>query len=126
MKKETILSGVKKCYMSADPGPEFDVEPAPEKMDIDEQAKQEKKKIVAVKSKSPKEMERLAKKKERARKKKEMALKKLQKAKEAEKKSKRKNPKRKATPEMKNLRKSPKRRVVGRKALKRKKKNWWL
>ena len=65
VKKETILSGMKKCYMSADPGPEFAVEPAPEKMDIDKKAKEEKKKIVAVKSKSPKEMERMAKKKER-------------------------------------------------------------
>ena len=35
VKKETILSGVKKCYMSADPGPEFEVEPAPEKMEIE-------------------------------------------------------------------------------------------
>ena len=34
MKKGTILSGVKKCYMSADPGPESDVEPTLEKMDI--------------------------------------------------------------------------------------------
>ena len=36
VKKETILSGVKKCYMSADPGLEFDVEPVPEKMEIEE------------------------------------------------------------------------------------------
>ena len=71
VKKETILSGVKKCYMSADPGPEFDVEPAPENMDIDKKAEKEKKKIAAVQSRSPKEMEKMAKKKERARKKKE-------------------------------------------------------
>ena len=67
VKRETILSGVKKCYMSSDPGPEFDVEAAPEKMEVEKKAaKKPKKKIVAGKSKSPAEMERLAKKKERA------------------------------------------------------------
>ena len=33
--KETILKGVDKCYMSADPGEEFEVDPAPEKMDVE-------------------------------------------------------------------------------------------
>ena len=70
VKKETILSGVNKCYMSADPGPEFDVEPAPEKMEVDKKEKKETKKVIAFKSKSAAEMERLTKKKERARKKK--------------------------------------------------------
>ena len=67
MKKETILSGVKKCYMSADPGPEFEVEAAPEKMEIEgkKKAKKEKKKVVAVKSKSPAELSRLAKSQEK-------------------------------------------------------------
>ena len=121
-KKEIIFSGVKKCYMSADPGPEFDVEPAPENMNIDKKSEKEKKKIVAVKSKLSNDMEKMAKKKQRARKKKERALKKLRKENEAEKKSKRKKPKRKATPNKKNPRKSPKRRVVSRKTLKQKKK----
>ena len=42
VKKESILSGVKKCYMSTDPGPELDVEPAPEKMDVDKKAKKKR------------------------------------------------------------------------------------
>ena len=32
--KEIIRSGVYKCYTSADPGPEFEVEPVPKKMDV--------------------------------------------------------------------------------------------
>ena len=96
-KKEIIFSGVKKCYMSADPGPEFDVEPAPENMNIDKTSEKEKKKIIAVKSKLSKEMEKMAKKKHRARKKKERALKKLRKEDETEEKSKREKPKRKDT-----------------------------
>ena len=66
------MSGVEKCYMSADPGEEFEVEAAPETMEIEDskdKAKKEKKKIVAVKSKSVAELQRLATKKERARKK---------------------------------------------------------
>ena len=35
MKTETILSGVEKCCMSADPGEEFEVEAAPEAMEIE-------------------------------------------------------------------------------------------
>ena len=122
VKKETILSGVMKCYMSADPGPEFDVELAPEKMDVEKKAQRQKKKIVAVKSKSPAGMERMAKKKERSRKKKERARKKLQKENEGAKKPKRKKPKRKATPKKRKARKSPKRRAVKRTKLERKKK----
>ena len=34
VRKETILSGVKKCYMTSVPGPEFDVEAAPEKLKV--------------------------------------------------------------------------------------------
>ena len=42
VKRETILSGVNKCYMSADLGPEFDVEPAPEKMEVDKKGKKKR------------------------------------------------------------------------------------
>ena len=74
VKTETILSGVEKCYMSADPGDEFEVEAAPEAMEIEVSDKQKeekkiRKKIVAVKSKSAEELKRWAAKKERARKK---------------------------------------------------------
>ena len=110
VKKETILSGVQKCYMSADPGPEFEVEAVPEKMEIEPRKEKNKKrkKVVAVKSKSPAEMSRLAKKKERAKKKsaKEKA--------KSEKKA-----KRKATPKRKNRRKSPIRRVRRKRTLKK-------
>ena len=73
VKTETILSGVEKCYMSADPGDEFEVEAAPEAMEIEVSDKQKeekkiRKKIVAVKSKSAEELKRLEAKKERARK----------------------------------------------------------
>ena len=47
MKTETILSGVEKCYMSADPVEKFEVEVAPEAMEIEvskDKAKTEKKK----------------------------------------------------------------------------------
>ena len=114
--KETILSGVEKCYMSANPGPEFEVEAAPEMMKVEK--KKAKKKIVAVKSKSPAEMARLAKKKERARKKLE-----AEKKKEQKKMPKRKAiPKRKATPKRKRQKQSPKRRVQRNKAQRKQKK----
>ena len=45
--------------MSADPGEEFEVDPAPEKMNV-----KPKKPVKVVKSKSPEELERLEKKKE--------------------------------------------------------------
>ena len=111
VKKETILSGVAKCYMSADPGPKFEVEAKPEEMQIEreEKKKKQRKKIVVVKSKTLAELERLAKKKERARKKIERERKKLEKEKG------KKAPKRKATPKRKKPRKSPKRRVQRRK-----------
>ena len=108
VEKKTILSGVEKCYMSANPGPEFEVEAKPEEMKV-EKAKKERKKIVTVKSKSPAELARLAKKKERTRKK-------LERAKQP------KKPKKKATPKRKNLRKSPKRRVKRRKVQRKQKK----
>ena len=122
VKMETILSGVEKCYMSADPGEEFEVEAAPETMEIEDskdKAKKEKKNIVAVKSKSVAELQRLATKKERARKKiqmqKERARKKLEKQKNKN------NPKQKATPKRKPRRKSPNKRVVKRRKTQRKK-----
>ena len=64
VKTETIVSGVEKCYMSSDPGKEFEVEPEPEKMKIEDEAKEkkEKKKIQVRKSKYPAEMERFKKK----------------------------------------------------------------
>ena len=83
VKKETILSGVEKCYMNADPGPKFEIETKPEAMKMEGQKKKKnryKKRIVVVKSKSRAELERLAKKKERARKKIEMEKKKLENA----------------------------------------------
>ena len=72
VKTETILSGVEKCYVSVDPGERFEVEVAPEAMEIEvskDKVKKEKKNIIAVKSKSVAELQRLATKKERARKK---------------------------------------------------------
>ena len=119
VKTETILSGVKKCYMSADPGEEFEVEAAPEVMEIEaseKKPKKERKKIVAVKSKSPEELKRLAAKKERARKKLERQQKKENKGQQ----KKDNKPKRKATPKRKQRRKSPKRRIVRRKKIQRK------
>ena len=88
-------------------------------MKVERKKKKQSKKIVAVKSKCPVEMERLYKKKERARKKKERELKKkLNMAEESQAGMKQK---RKATPKRKNRRKSPKRRVVKRKKVQRKK-----
>ena len=111
VKMETIVSGVEKCYTRSDPGKEFEVEPKPEKMKIEDEAKEtkEKKKIQFRKSKSPAEMERFKKKKERARKRLERA-------------KKPKKPK-KATPKKQNRRKSPKKRMVKRQQTQRKKKN---
>ena len=84
VKNETILSGVAKRYLSADPGPKLEVEAKPEAMQIEgeekkKNQKKKKKKIVVVKSKTLAELERLAKKKERARKKIERAKKKFEK-----------------------------------------------
>ena len=62
VKRETILLGVEKCFMTSEPGPKFDVESKPEPMEIEVKPKaaKEKKKIVVVKSKTPAEMERMA------------------------------------------------------------------
>ena len=47
--------------MSADPGPEFDVEPAPEKMEVDKKEKKKRRRSLLSRANQP----RLAKKKER-------------------------------------------------------------
>ena len=111
VKTETIVSGVEKCYMSSNPGKEFEVEPEPEKMKIEDEAKakKDKKKIQVRKSKSPAEMKRFKMKIERARKRLERAKK--------PKKSK------KATPKKQNRRTTPKKRMVRRRKTQRKKKN---
>ena len=53
MKKETILSGVNKCYMSADPGPEFDVEPAPEKIEVYKKGKKKRRRSLLSRANQP-------------------------------------------------------------------------
>ena len=112
--RSTILSGVEKCYMNADPGDAFDVA---ERMEIEGKAKPKTpsvpKKIKVVKSKSPAELERLKKKEERARRK-------LERAKQAASAPQKKKP-RKATPKRKKVGKSPRKRVQRRKTMRKKK-----
>ena len=113
VKVQTILNGVVKCYMSSEPGMEFEVEPRPEEMKVDSKnAKKEKKKIKVMKSKSPAAMALLAAKEERARKKAEREKKK------AEQQAK---PKKKSTPKKKNARRSPIKRVRRKKTVRKQK-----
>ena len=109
VKKETILNGVEKCYMSAEPGEKFDVEPAPEEMKV-EKEKKEKKKIKVAKSKSEAELIRFAAK---------MKRKKMKLLREQRKAQAKADPKKKSTPKKKNARKSPIKCVKRRKTIRK-------
>ena len=90
--------------MNSKPGTRFEVEPKLEEMEVEKNpgAKKAEKKVVAVKSKTPSEMQRLAKKK-------------ANKVKRLAREQKKKGPKKKPRKQF------PKRRVARRKAMRKKK-----
>ena len=111
VEKDTILSGVERCYMGSDPGEEHEVEARPEPMQVEGAPKKKKKKIKVVKSKSPPEMARMELKERRSQLKLERERKRAARA---------ANPKPAPNPKKVNRRKSPKKRVQRRKAIRQK------
>ena len=102
--------------MSADPGREFEVEPAPERIEVQpKKGSKPRKKVKVVKSNSSKEMDRL--------KKRENDLKKLQRMQRS---LDFKRVKKKATPKKKSVKKSPRRKVQRRKSMKKRRKKGTL